>query len=89
MPTSRPRHTITETDELTGALDEAAARWPEESSAPSKLLLRLVRAGREAVRGERDAEQRRRAKAIRDTSGALTGVYPTDYLERLRDDWPA
>jgi hypothetical protein len=32
MPTARPRHMITETDDITAALDAAARRWPE--SAP-------------------------------------------------------
>jgi AbrB family looped-hinge helix DNA binding protein len=29
----------------------------------------------------------RRLEAIRRTKGALTGVYPPDYLEKLRDEW--
>jgi hypothetical protein len=36
-----------------------------------------------------DAAAGRRREAIRRTSGALTGVFEPDYLERLRDDWPA
>jgi hypothetical protein len=36
----------------------------------------------------RDATARRR-KAIRRTSGALTGAYEPGYLEQLRRDWPA
>jgi hypothetical protein len=31
------------------------------------------------------SDQRR---AIKDTAGALTGVYPPGYLEELRADWP-
>jgi hypothetical protein len=44
MPTTRPRLTITETDELAEALDVAAARWPEVGSR-RELLLRLVEQG--------------------------------------------
>lgn len=29
----------------------------------------------------------RRLAAIQRTKGALTGVYPPDYLEKLRDEW--
>ncbi len=88
MPTSRPRHTLTETDEVAGALDDAARRWPEDRSARGKLLMRLVREGHRAIAGEREAEARRRREAVRRTEGALTGSYPEGYLEQLRDDWP-
>jgi hypothetical protein len=26
--------------------------------------------------------------AVRKHSGALTGAYPSDYLDRLREEWP-
>ena len=89
MPTSRPRHTITETDEVARALDDAAEHWPEQRSARAKLLLELLRAGHRAISAERGREADRRRAGIRRTSGALTGAYPDDYLSRLRDDWPA
>ena len=38
---------------------------------------------------ERDEGAARRREAIQRTSGALTGAYEPDYLERLRHDWPA
>jgi hypothetical protein len=88
MPTTRPRLTITETDDVAAALDAAAARWPEIRTR-RELLLRLVEQGREVIdRNENEAVARRR-EAIRRTSGALTGAYEPGYLERLRDDWPA
>jgi hypothetical protein len=88
MPTNRPRLTITETDDIAEAIDLAAERWPDTASR-RELLLRLVEQGRSAVERERDEQAARRSEAIRRTSGALTGVYESDYLERLRDDWPA
>ena len=87
MPTERPRHTITETEEVARALEDAARRWPEDRSRRSRLLLRLVQAGHEAIGGEREDEAAHRREAIRRTSGAATGAYPDDYLGRLRDDW--
>ena len=88
MPTTRPRLTLTETDELASALDAAAARWPEVHSR-RELLLRLVEEGREVIDRDRDEETARRQAAIRRTSGALTGAYEPGELKRLRDDWPA
>ncbi len=88
MPTTRPRLTITETDELAAALDAAAVHWPGVHSR-RELLLRLVEEGREVIDRDRAEEAERRRAAIRGTSGALTGAYEPGDLERLRDDWPA
>lgn len=88
MPTTRPRLTITETDDVAAALDAAAARWPDVRSR-RELLLRLVAQGRAVIDGAREEDATRRREAIRRTSGALTGAYEPGYLERLRDDWPA
>jgi len=83
VPTARPRYTFTDTGALQEQLDEAQRRWPEVRSR-KELLLRLVEAGRKAV--ARAAEERK--QAIAQTAGALTGAYPPDALERLREDWP-
>ena len=82
MPTTRQRHLITETEPVADALDAAALRWPDESRA--RLLVRLVEVGHRTLI-EQGAE---RSAAIRETSGALHGVYPVGYLDDLRQDWP-
>ncbi|MEA2280204.1 MAG: hypothetical protein QOK21_811 [Solirubrobacteraceae bacterium] len=87
VPTTRPRLTLTETDELADALDVAATRWPEIHSR-RELLLRLVEEGRDAIAREQADEVTRRREAILRTSGSLTGVFEPGYLERLREDWP-
>lgn len=86
MPTTRPRHQITETPDVTRALDLAARRWPRE--ARSKLLLRLVRAGSAALEEERGEAARSRLAAIDGTSGKYADVFGDDYLVELRQDWP-
>jgi hypothetical protein len=88
MPTSRPRHTITETQEVAQALDRAARHWPEDASKRGQLLLHLVQMGSSALEHETDDERLRHQAAVERTAGALTGVYPPGYLKRLRDDWP-
>jgi hypothetical protein len=80
--------TITETDDVTRALDDAASRWPEVRSR-QQLLLRLLKEGHEALRRSRGVDAERRRQAIRRTSGSLSGSYAPDHLAELRDDWPA
>lgn len=87
MATTRPRHTITETDDVVAALDAAALRWPGDSRA--ELLRRLVDEGHRSIEAERTVEREQRLEAIRRSSGMLRGVYRPDELERLREDWPA
>jgi hypothetical protein len=89
MPTARPRHSITETDEVAEALRDAAQRWPEDRERPSKLLLDLIQEGHRAITAGAERAGTDRRAAIRRTGGALTGTYPSGYLARLRDDWPA
>lgn len=87
MPTTRPRHFVTETDDLAQALDAAASRWPGLSRP--QLLVRLALKGHHAAQKEHDERRRRRLAAVREHSGLLTGAYGPDYLQRLRDEWPS
>lgn len=80
---------ITESDEVATALRDAARRWPEDRERPAKLLLDLLREGHRAITVNEDRAMAERLAAIDRTAGALTGVYPAGYLERLREDWPA
>lgn len=89
MPTTRPRHLVTETDQVAKALDAAARRWPEDRHSRAKLLLHLVEVGHQALLDQAAERHHARRAAIRRTSGALAGTYEDSYLERLREDWPA
>lgn len=86
MPTTRPRHQVTETPEIAAALDRAEQRWPGEQRG--RLLLRLIAAGDDAE--SKAAEERRaaRLRAIEEAAGKYTGMYPDGYLAELREDWP-
>lgn len=83
MPTTRHRYMITETDEVSSALTDAATRWP--GLPATELLRRLVAEGHAALRMSVAAER----AAVERTSGALTGVYQRGDLEALRQEWPA
>lgn len=86
MPTTRPRHQVTETDELAAALDEAAARWPGLSRG--QLITRLALEGHRATVVRQHQRRSARIQALRRHSGSLTGVYPPRHLEALREEWP-
>ncbi len=88
MPTKRPRHVITETDQIVRALDDAARRWPADRGNRARLLDRLVAEGHRAVLKERERDAAARGSAIDRTRGALTGAYGEGYLAELREDWP-
>jgi DNA-binding transcriptional regulator YhcF (GntR family) len=87
MPTTRPRHFVTETDDLAVALDAAARRWPDLSRP--QLLVRLALEGDHAAQQAQQERRQRRLAAVRQHSGILTGAYGPDYLHKLREDWPA
>jgi len=80
---------ITETDEVAAALDDAAARWPEDAGNRTRLLAHLVAEGHRAVAAEQGRRAAHRQDAVGMTSGVLSGVYGPDYLSELRSDWPA
>jgi hypothetical protein len=89
VPTTRPRHVITETPAVAAALDEAARRWPDEAGSRSRLLLRLVELGRAQLNGQREQAVAERRRVIAETAGILVDAYPPGYLDELRRDWPA
>jgi hypothetical protein len=89
VPTARPRIVVTETDELARVLEAARRRWPADASSPSRLLLHLVEAGRDAIAEEERRFVEERREVIRSNAGAGTGLYEPGYLEQLREDWPA
>ncbi len=88
MPTTRRRHIITESEAVAAALRDAAQVWPEDAQRPGKLVARLVLAGHQAIKDQRDLSTANRRAAIEASSGSLTGVYGSDYLMALRDEWP-
>lgn len=87
MPTTRPRHLVTETDELSEALDAAAHRWPDLSRG--QLVARLAVEGHRAAASEHARRREQRLTELRKHSGALTGVYDASDRERLRNEWPS
>lgn len=88
MPTARPRHMITETDELAKALEAAALLWPSERLSRSSLLRKVLEVGVEQVVQQAASARSSRLREIEKQAGSLSGVWPGGWLAELRDEWP-
>jgi hypothetical protein len=86
VPTTRPRHQITETPEVARAIDLAARRWPGESRA--QLLRRVIGAGGAALEDDRLTEVERRRAVLAAIAGKYDDAFPPGHLADLRRDWP-
>ena len=87
MPTTRPRHQVTETPAIARALDRASRRWPEASR--SQLLLRLLSAGEAALEREDDDRAAAHRAGVNASAGAYPDAFTPNHLDDLRADWPA
>ncbi len=79
MPTTRPRHPVTETDDITIILDEAALRW---GNVPRSQLIRCIILDWAAAGRSPSSRASARAGLI----GSLAGS--AELYERSQD-WPA
>lgn len=75
---------LTETEELTKALTDAALVWPELAGDKGALLRKLIDAGAQSLRGERGVRA-----LLDEIAGAATGCYPRNARSELLDEWPA
>ena len=82
MPTALLRHSITETPDIAAAIDDTRALWPTDNRAD--VLRHLVLRGAEVARQDRAA----RLAAVDKWSGCMTGAFPPDAAQRLKDEWP-
>ena len=87
MPTTRPRHMVTETEEIARVLDRAAARWP--GLTRGQLLTMLLLEAGESQERRLDAE-RERLRSLLDTPDPdLVGIGSGEEIGRIRDEeWP-
>lgn len=85
MPTSRPRHQVTETGELAAALEVAERRWPGKSR--SALIAALAEVGAEELEREESDRLEARRRLVEANAGGFE--FGEGYLDELREDWPA
>jgi hypothetical protein len=79
---------ITETDEIEKILDGAALVWPEIADDRAALLRRVLARGAESIDPVAERARERRRRAIRETAGMFTGMWPPGEAARLKQEWP-
>lgn len=88
MPTTRPRYMITESDDLDLALQCAAKLWPELAGERNALVRKVLDIGIDDVKRRVDANLEKKRKAILNVAGSLSGVWPENWRDELRAEWP-
>ena len=88
MPTTRPRHMITETDQLSVALIEAAKIWPELADQRTLLLRKVLEVGIETIEGQAKRNAKARLAKVQKLAGSMDGVLPANWRKELAEDWP-
>jgi hypothetical protein len=69
---------------LANLLDQATVFWGINDR--SKALRALLEEGGRSVEQQKIARRHKRCAALNRLAGSC--VYPTDYLEQLRNEWP-
>jgi hypothetical protein len=88
MPTARPRHMITETDQISQGLSKAAKQWPELAEQRTLLLRKIIEAGLQAIENEESERTQSRLASVKKMAGSMDGIWPTNWREELAEDWP-
>ena len=88
MPTARPRHMITETDPVAQALEVAADAWPEHREDKSTLIKLLLATGKDFLETQKQVQKESRLKAIRDVSRQFADVWPPNWQDEVKVEWP-
>ncbi len=82
MPTTRPRHIVTETDDIAAAIDRAESNYPGATRA--QILRQLVLLGAQSA----DGKSASRRELVRQLAGGFEAAFPDGYLDDLRAEWP-
>ena len=88
MPTARPRHMITETDQISQGLSQAAKQWPELAEQRTLLLRKIIEAGLQAIENEESKRTQNRLASVKKVAGSMDGIWPTNWKQEMAEDWP-
>jgi hypothetical protein len=79
---------ITETDELSKALTDAAKLWPELAGQRADLLRKVLEVGIGAIQTEAFEKTKSRLAKVEKLAGSMDGVWPANWRQELAEDWP-
>jgi hypothetical protein len=80
---------ITESDALAKAIDDATKLWPDIADERAEILRRLIDRGIESIEAEVNEKLEARRKAVLEVAGSLSGIWPENWREEFRAEWPA
>lgn len=83
MPTTLPRHSVTETPDVADLLEAGRAKWPDDP--PAKLLIHLAAEGVERIMRDPEVSRARRRRALENLSHTHPWPQSDDYIDRMRE----
>lgn len=79
---------ITESDNLSLALDRAAALWPELADNRTALLRQILEQGMLAINTQAGERLATRATTIAEIEREFDALWPEGWLEQIKSEWP-
>jgi hypothetical protein len=79
---------ITETDQLSQALSKAEKIWPELQGKRTDLLRKVLEVGIDAIEKQSSEATKQRIATVEKLSGAMDGIWPSNWKQELAEDWP-
>ena len=79
---------ITESDQIAEAIELAAKLQPELKDDRADLLRYIIQRGIETLDNEKNEAAEARKKAIQEVAGSLSGLWPENWRELMRAEWP-
>ena len=82
MATALTSYLITETQELSSALDAAAFVWPEHRNNRTVLLEKIIEQGSLALKAQS------RLSATSNITADYSGLWPANWRQEYLQEWP-
>jgi hypothetical protein len=79
---------ITESEPISSGLDAAALVWPDAAANRTELLRKVLEEGFKVVESRAASELATRLSAIDKLIATSTGLWPSDFDEQRKSEWP-
>jgi uncharacterized protein YciW len=80
---------ITETDDLSVALDAAATLWPHAKNERAELLRLIINKGAQVVEQDVQALRNERLAAVTQLAETFGDIWPNEWAKERTQEWPA